>query len=95
MIVIFIFSMKVNLRSISFLVPDSSQGIGESVFVASMTEQGKFFKKGNCVVRFFCSMIWQLLRERKFACSLVLQVGKNLSLDGQGFAPSIETLKFL
>ena len=65
------------------------------MFVASMTEQGKFFKKGNCDVRFICLMSWQLLREGIFACSLVLQVGKNLSLDGQGFAPSIETLKFL
>ena len=36
------------------------------MFVASMTEQGKFFKKGNCDVRFIWLMSWQLLRERIF-----------------------------
>ena len=35
---------KLNLRRFSFLVPDPSQGIGESVFVAPLAEQGNFTK---------------------------------------------------
>lgn len=42
--VIHLITKKVNLGSISFLVPDPSQGIGQSVFVAPLAKQGNFTK---------------------------------------------------
>ena len=43
--VIHLVTRKANLGSISFLVPDPSQGIRQSVFVAPLAKQGNFTKK--------------------------------------------------
>ena len=90
--VIHLITKKVNLGSISFLVPDPSQGIGQSVFVAPLAKQGNFTKI-KLDVRFSC--LWMSLHESKgkgvgLACSPVLLEGRNLSPGGKGFVPSIE-----
>ena len=92
-------SVKVNLCRFSLLVPDPSQRIGESVFVASLAEQGNF-RKTRLDVRFSWTTWWMSLKllnakERVFACSPELLVGRNLSPGGQGFGPSVEASECL